>query len=61
MKNRKKFTIVAMINLTWYCIVCLVLSALNKTVSDTLTSCWFTAWTVELALLCGIKLKNKGE
>ena len=61
MKKRTKFTIAAIVNLTWYCMVVLVLSALGKTVPDSLTIAWFAAWTVELALLFGIKIKNKGE
>ena len=61
MKKRTKFTIAAIVNLTWYCVVVLVLSALGKTVPDSLTVAWIAAWTVELALLFGIKIKNKGE
>ena len=61
MKKRTKFTIVAIVNLTWYCVAVLILSALGKTVPDSLTVAWFAAWTAELALLFGIKIKNKGE
>ena len=61
MKKRTKFTIAAIVNLTWYCVAVLVLSSLGKTVPDSLTVGWFAAWTVELALLFGIKIKNKGE
>ena len=61
MKKSTKFTIAAIVNLTWYCVAVLVLSALGKTVPDSLTVAWFAAWTVELALLFGIKIKNKGE
>ena len=61
MKKRTKFTIAAIVNLTWYCVAVLVLSSLGKTVPDSLTVAWFAAWTVELALLFGIKIKNKGE
>ena len=61
MKKRTKFTIVAIVNLTWYCVAALVLSATGKTVPDSLTVAWFSAWTVELGLLFGIKIKNKGE
>lgn len=59
MKKRTKFTIAACVNLTWYCIAALVLAALDKTVPDALTVAWFGAWTVELALLCGIRIKDK--
>lgn len=61
MKKRDKYVLTAIANLTWYCIVALVLSALDKNVPDSLTVAWFSAWTLELGLLYGIKIKNKGE
>ena len=61
LKKRDKYVLSAIANLTWYCVVVLVLSALGKTVPDSLTVAWFAAWTAELALLFGIKIKNKGE
>ena len=61
LRKRDKYLIAAVINLVWYCVVVLILSALGKTVPDSLTVAWFAAWTVELALLFGIKIKNKGE
>ena len=61
MKKRDKYVLTAIANLTWYCIVALVLSALDKSVPDSLTVAWFSAWTLELGLLYGIKIKNKGE
>ena len=61
LKKRDKYVLSAIANLTWYCVVVLVLSAMGKTVPDSLTVAWFAAWTVELALLFGIKIKNKGE
>lgn len=61
MKKRTKFVIAAMINIIWYTIVVLILSAKDKTVPDALTVAWFSAWTVELALLAGIKVKGKDE
>ena len=61
MKKRTKFTIAAIVNLTWYCVVVLVLSALGKTVPDSLTVAWFAAWTAELALLANIKIKGKDD
>lgn len=48
-------------NLTWYCIVSLVLTANDKIVPDSLTVAWFAAWTAELALLANIKIKGKDE
>lgn len=59
MKTRTKFVIVAIINLTWYTIACLVAAFLDKMVPDALTVAWFSAWTVELGLLAGIKIKEK--
>lgn len=61
LKKRDKYVLAAIVNLTWYCVAVLILSALGKTVPDSLTVAWFAAWTVELALLFGIKIKNKGE
>ena len=61
LKKRDKYVLSAIVNLTWYCVAALVLSALGKTVPDSLTVAWFAAWTAELALLFGIKIKNKGE
>ena len=61
LKKRDKYVLAAIANLTWYCVAVLILSALGKTVPDSLTVAWFASWTVELALLFGIKIKNKGE
>ena len=61
LKKRDKYVLSAIANLTWYCVAALVLSAMGKMVPDSLTVAWFAAWTVELALLFGNKIKNKGE
>ena len=61
MKKRTKFVIAAMVNIIWYTIVVLILSAKDKTVPDALTVAWFGSWTIELALLAGIKVKRKDE
>ncbi len=61
MKKRTKFVIAAMTNIIWYTIAVLILSAKDKVVPDALTVAWFGAWTVELALLAGIKIKGKDE
>ena len=37
----------------------IALSAWDKTVPDALTVAWFGAWTVELGLLFGIRIKDK--
>lgn len=61
MKKRDKYLLAAIINLMWYCIAALVLTAHDHTVPDSLTVAWFAAWTAELALLAGIKIKGKDE
>ena len=58
MKNRTRFVIISIVNITWYSIAVLVLSYLDKEVPDSLTVAWFSAWTAELAILAGIKLKE---
>lgn len=59
MKRRTKFTILAIMNIIWYTIVVLVLSFYDHIVPAELTTAWFAAWTIELALLFGIKVKSK--
>lgn len=61
LKTRTKFTILAVINLTWFCIAVLVISSFDHVVPDTLIVGWFAAWTAELALLFGIKIKSKED
>ena len=61
LKSRTKFTLVAVFNLEWYTVAVLYLSFINVTVPSELTVAWFAAWTVELGLLFGIKIKEKGE
>lgn len=61
MKKRTKFVICSIVNLTWFAVAVLVLSAMDKTVPDSLIVAWFAAWTVELAILAGIKIKGKEE
>jgi len=57
--KRHKFTVAAIVNIVWYTIAVLVLSAFDKTVPSELTVAWFSAWTVELGLLFGIEIKSK--
>lgn len=61
MKKRTKFVILAMVNIIWFTIAVLVLSYQNKLVPDALIASWYSCWTVELALLWGIKIKSKDE
>ena len=56
-----KYVIAAVLNLFWYCVAVLVLTAHDKVVPDSLTVAWFAAWTAELGLLAGIKIKGKDE
>lgn len=60
-KKRTIFTILAVFNLTWYTVVVLVANFFDHTVAPELTMGWFAAWTVELALLYGIKVKDKSS
>ena len=61
LKSRTKFTLVAIFNLEWYTVIALYLSSIKVTVPSELTVAWFAAWTVQLGLLFGIKIKEKGE
>ena len=60
-RKRDRYVLAAIFNLTWYCIVSLVLTANDKTVPDSLTVAWFAAWTAELALMANIKIKGKDD
>ena len=61
MKKRDKYLLAAIANLLWYCVAALILTACDKVVPDSLTVAWFSAWTVELGLLAGIKIKDRNE
>ena len=61
MRKRDKYVWAAIFNLTWYCISVLALSGFGKTVPDSLTVMWGAAWTAELTLLAGIKIKGKDD
>ena len=50
-----------MVNLTWYTIAVLVISWHDHIVPSELTVAWFSAWTVELGLLAGLKIKGKAS
>lgn len=58
-KKRTVFVVMAMLNLTWYTVAVLWLSWQDHIVPSELTIAWFGAWTVELALLAGLKVKGK--
>ena len=59
LKKRTIFTIISVVNIVWYTITVLVLSYSGAIVPSELTVAWFSAWTVELALLYGIKGRSK--
>lgn len=61
LRKRDKFVFLSMFMLTGYCVATFIASCCEKTIPDALTAAWFAAWTVELALLWGIKIKDKGE
>lgn len=61
MKTRTKFVIVSVFNLTWYTVAVLIANFLDHVVQTELTVAWFAAWTIELALLAGIKVKSKSD
>ena len=60
-KKRTLFVIAAMLNLTLYTIAVLVISWHDHLVPSELTIAWFSAWTVELGLLAGLKIKEKAS
>lgn len=60
LKKRTKFTILAVsmiILLALYMVCCSIFQL--EYPPDSFITGWFAAWTVELALLCGIKIKSK--
>lgn len=59
MKKRTKFTICAITAILLYTVAALALSYHDHTVPAELTVAYFSAWTVELGLLFGIKIKDK--
>lgn len=61
MKKRTKFTICAIVNIIWYTIAVLIINALGREVQAELTVAWFAAWTVELGLLAGMKIKGRND
>lgn len=61
MKRRTRFTIFAMFNLFWYTVAVLIANFHDHTVAPELTVAWFSAWTIELGLLAGIKIRDKGS
>lgn len=58
-KTRTKFVAVSIFNLTWYTVAVLIANFCDHVVQTELTVAWFSAWTIELALLAGITVKSK--
>lgn len=61
LKNRTKFTILSITMLILYTIAILILTGFDKVVPSELTVAWFSAWTAELGMLFGIKIKDRGD
>lgn len=61
LKNRTKFTILSITMLILYTIAVLILTGFDKVVPSELTVAWFSAWTAELGMLFGIKIKDRGD
>lgn len=50
-----------MVNITWYTIAVLLINYQGKEVQPELTVAFFAAWTAELAILAGLKVKGKDK
>lgn len=59
MKTRTKFCICAIVAIMLYTVAALVLTAFDKSIPDSLTVAYFSAWTAELGMLFGIRIKDK--
>ena len=59
MKTRTKFVIAAISAIMLYTAAAFMLSWHDHTVPPELTVAYFAAWTTELGLLYGIKIKDK--
>ncbi len=58
-RKRTVFTIISISMIILYTAVALILVWLDKQIPSELTVSWFSAWTVELGLLFGIKIHDK--
>ena len=59
LRKRTVFTIISMIMIFGYTVAVLVLAGFDKMVPSELTVAWFAAWTTELGLLFGLKIRDK--
>lgn len=60
-RKRDKFVFLSMFMIVSYCIAAFVAAYNDKVIPDALTVAWFSSWTAELALLWGIKIRDRGE
>lgn len=60
-KNRTLFVILSMIMITLFTAAVFVFAAYDKTIPDSLIVAFFSAWTVELALLAGIQIRSNDD
>lgn len=61
MRKRDRYLLTAIISIWVFTIAAFILSYYDHTVPDSLVVAWFSAWTLELALVAGIKIKGKEE
>ena len=60
-RKRTKFTVISILNIEIFTIVCLAFVFCDKTIPDELIKWFFRSWTFELAILFGIKLGVKKD
>lgn len=61
MRKRDRYLLTAIVSIWLFTIVAFLLSYYDHVVPDSLIVAWFSAWTLELALVAGIKIKGKEE
>lgn len=61
MRKRDRYLLTAIISIWVFTIAAFILSYCDHVVPDSLIVAWFSAWTLELALVAGIKIKGKEE
>lgn len=61
MRKRDRYLLTAIISIWVFTISAFILSYYDHVVPDSLIVAWFSAWTLELALVAGIKIKGKEE
>lgn len=61
MRKRDRYLLTAIVSIWVFTIAAFLLSYYDHVVPDSLIVAWFSAWTLELALVAGIKIKGKEE